>query len=135
MPDNESSVPLYRDMKPAGPVVDAAAAERLLETLIQTADADGWRETLDTAWPALAPVAGASPYLAGLMRRRPDHLRHLLEAEAADGLERILRETDALDGQPDDDEVTSALFAAAFTGPDFAEGVEAFLAKRPAKFP
>ena len=40
-----------------------------------------------------------------------------------------------LDGQPDDDEVTSALFAAAFTGPDFAEGVEAFLAKRPAKFP
>jgi len=102
MPDNEPSVPLYRDMKPAGPVVDAAAAERLLETLIQTADADGWRETLDTAWPALAPVAGASPYLAGLMRRRPDHLRHLLEAEAADGLERILRETDALDGQPDD---------------------------------
>ena len=102
MPDNESSVPLYRDMKPAGPVVDAAAAERLLETLIQTADADGWREALDAAWPALAPVAGASPYLAGLMRRRPDHLRHLLEAEAADGLERILRETDALDGQPDD---------------------------------
>lgn len=39
-----------------------------------------------------------------------------------------------LDGQADDTEDTAALFDAAFTGPDFAEGVEAFLARRPPVF-
>ena len=73
MADTETSatIPLGQRIKAAGPVANPAAAERLLETLIEAADADGWRETLDAAWPALAPVAGASPYLAGLMRRRP----------------------------------------------------------------
>lgn len=35
-----------------------------------------------------------------------------------------------LDGQADDDDETHALFGAAFTGPDFQEGVAAFLEKR-----
>ena len=35
-----------------------------------------------------------------------------------------------LDGQTDDDDATRALFAGAFTGPDFSEGVDAFLTKR-----
>lgn len=39
-----------------------------------------------------------------------------------------------LDGQADDDAETQALFAAAFTGPDFREGVSAFLEKRKAVF-
>lgn len=39
-----------------------------------------------------------------------------------------------LDGQSADDTETSALFADAFTSPDFDEGVAAFLAKRPAAF-
>lgn len=39
-----------------------------------------------------------------------------------------------LDGQAHDDAETSALFAEAFTLPDFAEGVAAFLAKRKAEF-
>ncbi len=39
-----------------------------------------------------------------------------------------------LDGQADDDEQTHALFAAAFTGADFREGVSAFLEKRKAEF-
>ena len=39
-----------------------------------------------------------------------------------------------LDGQADDDAETSALFAAAFTSPDFEEGVSAFLEKRKAEF-
>lgn len=40
-----------------------------------------------------------------------------------------------LDGQADDDAETRALFADAFTLPDFAEGVSAFVAKRAPVFP
>ncbi|KQR61014.1 bifunctional [glutamine synthetase] adenylyltransferase/[glutamine synthetase]-adenylyl-L-tyrosine phosphorylase [Brevundimonas sp. Leaf168] len=97
----ETSIPLADSLTPAGPVTNIAAADRLHETLTEAADADGWRETLDAAWPALAPVAGASPYLAGLMRRRPAHLRSLLEADPVEALERIIRDTDALDAEPD----------------------------------
>ena len=97
----ETSIPLADSLTPAGPVANPAAADRLHETLTEAADADGWRETLDPAWPALAPVAGASPYLAGLMRRRPAHLRNLLEADPVEALERIIRDTDALDAEPD----------------------------------
>ncbi|MBH1998943.1 MAG: enoyl-CoA hydratase/isomerase family protein [Sphingomonadaceae bacterium] len=39
-----------------------------------------------------------------------------------------------LDGQADDDSETQALFAGAFTGADFQEGVSAFLEKRKARF-
>jgi enoyl-CoA hydratase/carnithine racemase len=35
-----------------------------------------------------------------------------------------------LDGQAEDDAQTRALFDGAFTGPDFQEGVSAFLEKR-----
>jgi [glutamine synthetase] adenylyltransferase / [glutamine synthetase]-adenylyl-L-tyrosine phosphorylase len=98
---NSNSQLLCKSLKPAGPVTNIAAADRLHETLIQAADADGWRETLDAAWPVLAPVAGSSPYLAGLMRRRPAHLGRLLEQDPAASLTRILRDTDALDAEPE----------------------------------
>ena len=39
-----------------------------------------------------------------------------------------------LDGQADDDAASTAMFGEAFTGPDFEEGVAAFLAKRPPRF-
>jgi len=39
-----------------------------------------------------------------------------------------------LDGQVADDAETLAVFAAAFTGPDFAEGTAAFVAKRKPEF-
>ncbi len=39
-----------------------------------------------------------------------------------------------LDGATDDDETSMAMFDAAFTGPDFAEGVAAFLARRQPDF-
>jgi [glutamine synthetase] adenylyltransferase / [glutamine synthetase]-adenylyl-L-tyrosine phosphorylase len=104
MADTATSAPIQlgQQIKAAGPVADPAAAERLLETLAQAADADGWRDTLDAAWPALASVAGASPYLAGLMRRRPAHLRRLLETNPTSGLIRILADTDALNAEPDE---------------------------------
>ena len=63
MPETKTSVPLAHSLVPAGPVADPAAAERLHETLFEAAASDGWRDTLDAAWPALASVAGASPYL------------------------------------------------------------------------
>ncbi len=39
-----------------------------------------------------------------------------------------------LDGQVADDDATRAIFAAAFTGPDFREGVDGFFGKRPPIF-
>ena len=37
-------------------------------------------------------------------------------------------------GQTDDDDATRAMFASAFEGPDFREGVDAFLTKRTPDF-
>lgn len=93
--------PLFQDLKPAGPVANPGAADRLHEALVEAAQADGWSDGLTVAWPALAPVAGASPYLAGLMRRRPAHLRGILETDPAEQLADILSRTDALDGEPE----------------------------------
>ena len=101
MPELKSK-PLFQSLAPAGPVANPAAADRLQEALTEAAAADGWSDTLTAAWPALAPVSGASPYLTGLMRRRPAHLRRLLEGDPAESLARILAEADALDGEPDD---------------------------------
>ncbi len=74
------SSPLGPRLRPCGPVLDAAAAERTRETLQPTADAAGWAGMLEQAWPALAPVFAASPYLAGLARRAPRRLRQVLES-------------------------------------------------------
>ena len=41
-----------------------------IEVEVLDAIATGFRGH-ETAWPALAPVFGASPYLSGLARRRP----------------------------------------------------------------
>ncbi|MDZ4365215.1 MAG: bifunctional [glutamine synthetase] adenylyltransferase/[glutamine synthetase]-adenylyl-L-tyrosine phosphorylase [Brevundimonas sp.] len=87
---------------PCGPVFDPGAAERAREPLGEAAEADGWRSTLDAAWPALAPVFGASPYLAGLARRRPSSLRLILETQPDLRLAALLAETEALTGGADD---------------------------------
>ena len=63
--------PLVERLKPCGPVVDAGAAKRAHESLAEAADKAGWSALLQTAWPALEPVFAASPYLAGLAKRRP----------------------------------------------------------------
>ncbi len=86
-------------IQPCGPVVDVAAAERARESLHELAKADGWQDLLECAWPALAPVFAASPYLAGLGRRLPQALLRVLENSPDDRVEAILA-ADPL-GEPD----------------------------------
>jgi glutamate-ammonia-ligase adenylyltransferase len=74
---------------PCGPVVDAKAAARTREML-------GARPEIDFAWPALAPIFGAAPYLAGLARRDPERLGRLLAADPDERLADILVRTAAV---------------------------------------
>ena len=76
-------------LKPCGPVVDDKAAERVRTFIAQAL----WNERLGTAWPALAPVFSASPYLAGLARRDPARLDALLADEPNARLEALLTRT------------------------------------------
>jgi glutamate-ammonia-ligase adenylyltransferase len=76
-------------LQPCGPVVDAKAAARTRELL-------GASATLDVAWPALAPIFGASPYLAGLARRDPARLAALLESDPDARLADVLARTAAV---------------------------------------
>jgi glutamate-ammonia-ligase adenylyltransferase len=86
----------------SGPVVDLEAADRARERLAESAADAGWGETLDAAWPALAPIFAASPYLFGLARRWPDRLRADLDEDPAARLAAILAATEALSGGADD---------------------------------
>jgi glutamate-ammonia-ligase adenylyltransferase len=81
---------------PCGPIVDRAAADRARERLDEIAARDGWAAALDAAWPALAPVFAASPYLTNLARRLPDALRRVL-AEPPETRLAALLAADALD--------------------------------------
>ena len=66
---------LAQAVKPCGPVVDSAAALRVRAELGPLAQG---------AWPALAPVFGAAPYLAGLARRKPERLERVLASPPED---------------------------------------------------
>ncbi|HEV7386455.1 MAG TPA: glutamine-synthetase adenylyltransferase, partial [Phenylobacterium sp.] len=78
-------------LQPCGPVVDDKAAERL-RGVIAEAMAPA---RLAQAWPALAPVFAASPYLASLARRDPARLDALLADDPQARLEDILVRTAA----------------------------------------
>ncbi len=73
---------LARKLKPCGPVIDRAAAERAREMLGEAAGQGGWAPLLKSSWPALAPVFGASPYLASLARTDPGRLQRVLSDPA-----------------------------------------------------
>ncbi|WP_334163788.1 bifunctional [glutamine synthetase] adenylyltransferase/[glutamine synthetase]-adenylyl-L-tyrosine phosphorylase [Phenylobacterium sp.] len=78
-------------LAPCGPVVDPKAAERAREIV-----ADTWSgPALDQAWPALAPVFGASSYLASLARRDPRMLGRILESDPDERLADVLARTAA----------------------------------------
>lgn len=68
-------------LRPCGPVADPKAADRARNFLTEPAARDGWSDLLEQAWPALAPVFGASPYLTGLARRDPGRLAALLTSD------------------------------------------------------
>ncbi|HEY5107710.1 MAG TPA: bifunctional [glutamine synthetase] adenylyltransferase/[glutamine synthetase]-adenylyl-L-tyrosine phosphorylase [Caulobacteraceae bacterium] len=86
---------LYKLIAPCGPILDAGAARRALEVLEGPARDGGWPEPLQTAWPALAPVFAASPYLASLGRRDPARLGRVLTKDPTTGLGDILKATNA----------------------------------------
>ncbi len=89
-------------LQPCGPVLDADAAARAHERLTDVAIEAGWTSDLEAAWPALAPVFAASPYLFGLARRWPEQLRLLLVEGPDARLADVLSRTDALTGGADD---------------------------------
>jgi glutamate-ammonia-ligase adenylyltransferase len=89
-------------IRPCGPVVDAAAAERARERL-------GASEIIDAAWPALQPVFAASPYLARLATSAPERLETLLQADPEARLEDLLARTLALAVATDLEETGRAL--------------------------
>lgn len=89
-------------LNPCGPVVDAEAATRAHERLSPAAAEAGWGETLETAWPALAPVFAASPYLFGLARRWPEMPRAVLEEGPEARRDAVIAATIALTGGADD---------------------------------
>jgi glutamate-ammonia-ligase adenylyltransferase len=93
---------LARALAPCGPVIDAEAASRARERLAEAAMDGGWTGTLEDAWPALAPVFAASPYLFGLARRWPDRLRAVLEDAPDARLTAILADAGALTGGADE---------------------------------
>ena len=99
--------PLAADLRACGPVLDTAAADRTHDVLVKAAEAGGWTDLLVQAWPALRPVCGASAYLAGLARRRPERLAWLLGAAPAARLADILAAVDSLTVMPPDPPVLS----------------------------
>ena len=93
-------------LAPCGPVLDAKAAERTREIVGERLDG---AEAFVAAWPALAPVFGASPYLSGLARRRPRALLRTLESDPGDRLAGILADAAAAGDDEDGDEARKRL--------------------------
>ncbi len=77
------------------PIVDPGAGERAREILAEAAAGHGWQDRLASSWSALAPVFSASPYLAGIARRRPERLAAILAATPDERLDAILADTRA----------------------------------------
>jgi glutamate-ammonia-ligase adenylyltransferase len=91
---------LQDQIVPCGPVVDAGAAARAFDRLEPSAESAGWAADLRRAWPALAPVFAASPYLAALATRAPERLHRVLRDRPETRLDALLRATAKL-GSPE----------------------------------
>ncbi len=73
-------------IRPCGPIINASAATRAQQAF----------GVEDAAWPALAPIFSASPYLTSLARRDPARLANLLTADPLSRLEGILARTQSV---------------------------------------
>ena len=82
--------PLGQQLSPCGPVIDSRSAERLLDAIASV------RDLSPAERAALAPVFGASGYLAGLARRDPARMARLLDSDPEASLDRILDATGVL---------------------------------------
>lgn len=89
-------------LRVCGPVVDADAVARARERLRESVSGQGGADLLDAAWPALAPIFSASPYLFGLARRWPDMLQDVLREGPGPRLADVLARTGGLSGGADD---------------------------------
>ena len=85
---------LGQQLSPCGPVLDTRPAERLLDAIAAV------RDLSPVERAALAPVFGASGYLAGLARRDPARIARLLDTEPEASLRRILDATGILATAP-----------------------------------
>jgi glutamate-ammonia-ligase adenylyltransferase len=94
--------PLGHRLVACGPIIDIEAADRARQRLTETATEAGWGDRLEGAWPALAPVFAAAPYLFGLARRWPDRLEVVLADAPEDRLADVLARTEALAGGVDE---------------------------------
>ncbi|PHY22927.1 bifunctional [glutamine synthetase] adenylyltransferase/[glutamine synthetase]-adenylyl-L-tyrosine phosphorylase [Caulobacter sp. BP25] len=90
---------LAHRLTPCGPIVDPKAAERAHEAIAKRVGEAF--PTVEAAWPALAPVFAASPYLTSLARRDGVRLPSLLEAEPQARLAAILNAAEAVAAEPD----------------------------------
>ena len=70
-------------IQPCGPVIDPRPADRLLDAV------EALGPLSPQARSALAPIFGASTYLAGLARRDPARLVRLLESDPDAHLEAL----------------------------------------------
>lgn len=94
-------------LAPCGPIIDAKAAERSYEMIARRVGEA--MASVDAAWPALAPVFAASPYLAGLARRDGQRLPRLLEGDPDATLAAILSAAEAVAAEPDFETARKAL--------------------------
>ena len=90
---------LLERLTPCGPVVDPKAAERAYEAIGKKVGEAV--PLIDAAWPALAPVFAASPYLAGLARRDGKRLPLILDSDPDTRLAEILTAAEAVGAEPD----------------------------------
>ena len=90
---------LLERLAPCGPIVDPKAAERAHEAILKRVGEAS--ASVEAAWPALAPVFAASPYLAGLARRDARRLPAILEVDPDVRLAEILTAAAAVAAEPD----------------------------------
>lgn len=90
-----------------GPVLDAKAAERAHEAIAKRVG-EAMPE-IEAAWPALAPVFAASPYLASLARRDGQRLPMILDRDPMETLAATLAAAEAVAAEPDFETARRAL--------------------------